>query len=142
MPTEVVVKDESLVRCILERHLQGNALSPALFYDNNVSVSLLSVLSLPQIRDAYRSKFKARSALPWGDATIPLSTVKRLEKENYAADEIHLLCSPKKWNTAHAEVCPAISLELSTAIVETCINGGWIQSNGDLPPNADEIHMG
>jgi len=73
--TEVVVNDESLVRCILERHLQGNVLSPALFYDNNVSVSLLSILSLPEIREAYRAKFKARSALPWGDATISMSTI-------------------------------------------------------------------
>jgi hypothetical protein len=142
VPSEFVVKDESMVRCILERHLQGNLLSPALFYGENVSVSLVSILSLPEIRNVYRAKFKARLARPWGDATVSLSTVKKLEKEIHSADDISLKPSPTRGNSAHAEICPAISLELSTALVEDCIKGNQIQSNGDLPPSVQEIRMG
>jgi len=71
-----------------------------------------------------------------------MSTIKKLEKEIHAANETYLKPSPKKWNPAHAEVCPAISLELSTALVDDCINESRIQPNGDFLPHAQDIQKG
>ena len=114
-----VSPNENVVRAILTDKWDGQRASPSLFKGQDVSVSRLAIIPLPDLWDIFRDRLEnppERRLERIGE--INVGQLQQIGRNYKTPTELTVEPKPEDWNRAHAEIPQKITRGLANKIVD------------------------